>query len=220
MNPRRITLLDIGLDSDFDTAMSLIQSTLQSINVDYEEPICEIDFVRSRDPRTVASAFTSQCHVLHVMAHGDHTVTPTFSSSDEKTVVELAELGRWTAGSLRAGISTGAVLADGCKTGTGAWQRAVRDCLQGPITYIGTSATVFWHDGTVFCTAFYGALFRNMGKGRTPAEQAWDAAERAATAYTHITGRKCPYAPRRLEPSASARRALACAPPAGNQAIG
>jgi hypothetical protein len=77
--------------------------------------------------------------------------------------VSFEELGAMAAERGR-GISAGAILADGCRTGTGAWQRAVRDCLQGEVTYIGTSANIGWHDSTVFCSAFYGALFRGRGR--------------------------------------------------------
>jgi hypothetical protein len=203
-----VTLLDIGLDDSFDVSMNFVQSTLQNLNVAYGEPVCDIDFVRSRDPHTVAAAFTSSCDVLHVMAHGDHEVTPTFSSTDGRTSIALDELGYWSADTRNSGIATGAVLADGCKTGTGIWQKAVRDCLNGPITYIGTSAMVGWHEGTVFCSAFYGSLFRNKGKGMNSAEQAWDAATRAVKAYEMLTDRKCPFHPVVLKPSLKAKRAL------------
>jgi len=108
--------------------------------------------------------------------------------------------------SVRArGLQASAVLADGCKTAIGAWQKAVRDCLQREITYIGTSAQVGWHEGTVFCSAFYGAFFRNKGKGLSPAKRALDAADRAIDAYTKITDRPCPYKATTLTPSRRAR---------------
>lgn len=203
----RISLLDIGLDGPFDAAMTFVQATLQNINAGWDEPVVDIDFVRSRDPETVLTAFTASCDVLHVMAHGDHTITPTFSSSDGQTNIELEDLGLASTKRNR-GIATGAVLADGCKTGTGGWQKAVRDCLRGEVTYIGTSAMVGWHESTVFCSAFYGALFRNKGKGFTPAEQAQDAAERAIEAYTVLTDKPCPYKVLTLRPSRVARAAL------------
>ena len=65
------------------------------------------------------------------------------------------------------------------RPGQGAWQKAVRYCLYGDITYIGTSAQIGWHESTVFCSAFYGALLRNKGKGLSAAKQAQDAAEHA-----------------------------------------
>jgi hypothetical protein len=208
MRNRHIQLLDIGLDASFDASMTFVQSTLQNINAGWTEPIADIDFVRSRNLTTVLAAFTASCDVLHVMAHGDHQETPTFSSTDGRTTVSLEELGR-LATEEGWGISTGAILADGCKTGTGVWQRAVRDCLRGDVTYIGTTAAVGWHDGTVFCSAFYGALFRNKGKGLSPAEQAQDAAERAIRAYQELTDRSCPYKVTTLNPSRHARRVLA-----------
>ncbi len=207
MRRRRVGLLDIGLDSQFDKAMAFVQSTIETINVGYSEPVIDVDFVRSRDPDTVLTAFTASCDVLHVMAHGDHSIAPTFSSSDEKTNISLEDLGERAAEQGR-GISAGAILADGCKTGTGVWQKAVRDCLQGEITYIGTSAQIGWHESTVFCSAFYGALFRNRGKGLSPAAQAEDAALRAQDAYTRLTDRSCPYKVVKLTPSRRAKQAF------------
>lgn len=207
MRNRRVNLLDIGLDTSFDASMTFVQSTLQNINAGWDVPVVDIDFVRSRDLATVMAAFTASCDVLHVMAHGDHTATPTFSSSDGATIIPIEKLGLLAADEGR-GIRTGAVLADGCKTGTGAWLTAVRDCLHGEVTYIGTSAAVGWHEGTVFCSAFYGALFRNKGKGLSSAEQAEDAAYRAIRAYMEITGKPCPYRVKLLKPSSWARKAL------------
>jgi hypothetical protein len=205
---RRVSLLDIGLDSGFDASMGFVQATIQNINVGYDVPVVDIDFVRSRDPDTVLTAFTASCDVLHVMAHGDQSATPTFSSSDEKTNISLDDLGERAAEQGR-GISASAILADGCKTGTGAWQKAVRDCLQGDVTYIGTTAIIGWHESTVFCSAFYGALLRHKGKGSTPSEQARDAAERAQKAYQTLTSRPCPFKVVTLRPSRRASTAFA-----------
>jgi hypothetical protein len=205
---KQINLVDVGLEASFDASMTFVQSVLQNINAGYDNPVANIDFIRSRDLDTVLSAFTSTCHVLHVMAHGDATETPSFLSDDNSFTVSFEELGLVAAERGR-GISAGAILADGCRTGTGAWQRAVRDCLQGEVTYIGTTANIGWHDSTVFCSTFYGALFRNRGKGLTPAQQARDAAERAVAAYATLTDRPCPFKVVTLGPSRRALKALA-----------
>lgn len=207
MRNKQVNLIDVGLDASFDASMNFVQSVLQSINAGYQSPVADIDFIRSRDLDTVLSAFTASCHVLHVMAHGDAGEQPAFSSDDQSISVSLEELGMEAAARGR-GISAGAILADGCRTGTGAWQRAVRDCLQGEVTYIGTSALIGWHESTVFCSAFYGALFRNKGKGLTPAEQAKDAADRAIAAYTVLTDKPCPFKVVTLAPSRRAKQAL------------
>jgi hypothetical protein len=199
--------MDIGLHSSFNASMMFVQSVLENINAGYPDPIIDIDFVRTRDLETVLCAFTASCDVLHVMAHGDNTVTPTFFSEDGLVSVSFDDLGA-AAAKRKKGISTGAILADGCRTGTGAWRRAVRDCLQGDVTYIGTSAYVGWHESTVFCAAFYGALFRNKGKGFAPMEQARDAAERAIHAYVQLTDRPCPYKVSSLSPSRQAQTLL------------
>lgn len=180
MRNRLIGLLDLGLDARFDASMNFVQSTLQAINAGYEEPTADIDFVWSRDPETVLNALTAPYHVLHVMAQGDRS-DPVLSSDQGEIEVGLGELAAGAAERGR-GLQTGVILADACGTGTGTWQKAIRDCLQGEITYIGTSGSIGWHESTVFCSAFYGALFRNRGRGATPAEQGFDAAERAVEA--------------------------------------
>lgn len=187
MRNRLIGLLDLGLDSRFDASMSFEQSTLQAINAGWEEPVLDIDFIRSRDTATVITALTAPYHVLHVMAHGD-SEDPAFLGEDGSEV-SLAELGTAAAEQGR-GLQSGVVLADACRTGTGTWQKAFRDCLQGDITYIGTSGNIGWHESTVFCSAFYGALSRNRGKGLSPAEQGEDAARRAVEAYETLTDRE------------------------------
>lgn len=207
MRGRRVNLLDLGLDANFDASMSFIQSTLQNINAGYSDPIVDIGFVRSRDLDVVEVSFTAPCSVLHVMAHSGKVAEPFFASDDQRLVVSIPALAE-RCQDRGVGIQAAAVIADGCGTGTGAWQTAIRDCLQGPITYIGTTALIGWHESTVFCSAFYGALFRNKGRGSTPSAQAADAAERAVGAFEQLTGRKCPYKVVELKPSRQALRLL------------
>ena len=207
MKNRLITLVDLGLDSSFDASMTFVQGVVGNVNAGWNEPVIDVNFVRTRDHETAFSALTTPSTVLHVMAHGDHSEEPSFLSTDGQTQVSLSALADWFL-DRQWGISSGVVIADGCKTGIGKWQRAIRDCLQDDITYIGTSTVVGWYEATVFCSAFYGALFRNKGKGITPAEQAWDAARRAIDAYAAITDRVCPYKVMVLEPSRQARLAF------------
>lgn len=142
------------------------------------------------------------------MAYGDHAATPLFSSTDGTATLGLDVLGAFASGA-GEGLQCGAILADGCKTGIGVWRRAMRDCLQGEATYIGTSTLVGGHERTGFCSAFYGSLFRSKGRGLTPAEQAADAGHRAIEAYATLTDRKCPYTVTTLKPSRAARKAFA-----------
>jgi hypothetical protein len=203
MRPKVVRLIDVGLDDRFDASMSFVQSTLRNINAGADSAIVEVEFVRSRDLLTVGMAFTAKVDVLHVMAHGDHSEGPVFSSSDQQTSYSLDQLAGHVVRHGR-GIQTGAVIADGCKTATTVWQRAFSDVLQGPITYIGTTANVGWHEGTVFGAMFYGVLYRNKRTGIGPVE----AAMRAAEAYSDLLGRKCPYKAIVLEPSRWARENL------------
>lgn len=207
VRPRVVRLVDVGLDEAFDASMSFVQATLRNINAGANTPLAEVEFVRSRDVLTVGSAFTAPAAVLHVMAHGDNSETPTFFSSDDKTEFSIEQLAVDAASTGRA-VRTSTILADGCRTGTGAWQRAFRDCLQGPVTYIGTTADVGWHEGTVFASMFYGALFRNRGAGVGPADASAHAAAASAAAYTELLGKKCPYKAVTLQPSRWAKARL------------
>lgn len=206
MRNRQISLLDIGLTNSFDASMGFTQSLISNVNAGNRDPVADVNFVRSRDVSVVAHAFTAACDVLHVMAHGDAETNPRFVSEDGQTEVTMADLGAHCAES-HLGIGAAAIIADGCKTGTGVWQRAVRDCLRGPVTYIGTSSAIGWHESTVFSGAFYGSLFRRKGKGATPQEQVLDAADRANQAYTLLVGKPSPYKVVQLQPSRVAIRA-------------
>jgi hypothetical protein len=201
MRPRVVRLVDIGLDPAFDASMSFVQATLRSFNAGVDSPIVEVEFVRSRDARTVGMAFTAPAHILHVMAHGAYGEDgPTFSSSDQRTSFSLGQLTD-DAVELGRGVRTSTVFADGCRTATAAWRRAFEHLLQGPITYIGTTSNIGWHEATVFGAMFYGVLYRNKGRGVDPAEAAMSAARTAAEAYADLLGKKCPYKAMTLEPS-------------------
>ncbi|MET8312254.1 hypothetical protein [Micromonospora sp. NPDC005173] len=80
--------------------------TLQNINGGSEERVLDIGFVRSRDPETVLTGFAASCDVLHVMAHGDHAVTPMLIGSDGTVSISLEHLGEAAAGQ-SWGISSG-----------------------------------------------------------------------------------------------------------------
>lgn len=207
MKPRRVTLVDLGLDTEFDTSMTFVQAVLQNVNAGYYEPVIEIEFIRTRDMPTIREALSTPTDVLHVMAHGDHSEEPAFVSSDQQTQVSLPTLANEML-EQGSGIAAPVVIADGCKTGIGIWQKAIRDCLQGPITYIGTSRLLGWHESTIFCSAFYGALTRNKGKGHGKADQGMYAATRAIQAHRLITDKVSGFKAVTLTPSRRAIKAL------------
>ncbi len=200
MRPRVVRLVDVGLNDNFDASMSFVQATLRNINAGADSPIVEVEFVRTRDPMTVTMAFTAPAAVLHVMAHGDIDGLPTFWSDDFRTSYSLRQLASDVVPPAR-GMQTSTIFADGCRTATAVWRNAFSDCLQRPVTYIGTTAGVGWHEGTVFGAMFYGVLFRNKGTGVHPADAALQAATAAADAYSDLLGKKCPYKAVTLEPS-------------------
>lgn len=196
---RTVTLVDIGLDASFKASMSFVQSALDNINAGYEEPVVDVNYVRSRDEQTIWSGLTTHSTVLHVMAHGTGSDDPAFISSDRSTEMTLADLAHNHVES-GVGIAAPIVIADGCRTGTGVWQRALRSCLKGPVAYIGTRTAVGWSEGTIFGAAFYGALLQKRGKGVSAMDQGMEAAARAAKAFTLITASPCPYVAVRLQP--------------------
>ena len=213
MKNRRVGLVDIGLDDDFGVSMNFVQGILQNINAGYQDsegksaPVVEVDFVRSRDQATVVAALTAPYAVLHVMAHAGHDQGEPFFVGDADADISLLELAAHLQERGR-GLQVGAVLADGCGTGTGVWKKAFRECIQGEVTYIGTRGFVGWYESTAFSSAFYSALLRNRGKGVTGSGQARDAAERAERAYKAMTGTACPYRIETLSPSQRAVKAF------------
>lgn len=223
MRNRAVTLLDLGLDDTFFTAMEMARCTLSNINVAGGPSKFDVNYVRSRDPETILAALTSDCTVLHIMAHaGDdgasekaakmHWGGPGFASGEidgEPVDVALRGVAEYLADQKR-GIIAPIVIADGCRTGTASWLKAIRECLEGDVMYLGTSKDVGWYETGVFTSAFYAALARNKGKGVTPQEQGAEAARRAEEAFRLITDRKSPYRPARaLTPSRRAEKALA-----------
>ncbi len=213
MKNRRVGLIDIGLDDSFDVSMNFVQGILHNINAGVRDEdsrataVVEVDFVRSRDHDTVIAALTAPYAVLHVMSHAGHEDGEPFFTGDGGVEVSLFDLAGHLQESGRR-LQVGAVLADGCGTGTGVWKRAFRECIQEDITYIGTRGYIGWYESTAFASAFYAALLRNRGKGATRSEQAREAAERAGRAYSEITGKTCPYSVQTLTPSRRAMKVL------------
>ena len=94
LKPARIRLVDLGFDDSFDASMAFAQSLIQSLVTEHgTSPIAEVEFIRTRDYYTVATALQSSATVIHVMAHGDNAPDALgFWSDDEKSFVSLADL--------------------------------------------------------------------------------------------------------------------------------
>lgn len=195
MKNRRVLLLDVGHSTEFDAYSTFIQALLGSINVDGHE--CEFDLVKSAELNSNVEAFTTAADVLHISAHGSAADDdPVFSSHDEDVAVYLSDVAEHLDGS---GLGASAVLADGCSTGTRAWQRSMRRCLTEPITYIGAARRITWADGTLFSSLFYSALLSRRGKGFSSQQWTYQAAEKARQAYMLVRG-TCPYTVLELKP--------------------
>jgi hypothetical protein len=205
MRNRQITLVDLGLDDSFDASMSFVQGIIRNINAGRWDPIADVSFVRTREFRAILESVLGKADVLHIMAHGDRSEGPSFCSSDGRTEFSLELLSVYAA-ETGDGIQAHTVIADACTTGTGQWQRTVRDSLEHDICYIGTHRMITWHDSTVFCSAFYGALLRNKGRGLAPLDQAMEASARATSAFAQITDTPCPFESVVLSPSRKAKQ--------------
>lgn len=209
MRPTHVRLIDLGFDSAFDASMSFAQSLIQSIGARANgNPVAEIEFIRTRDPETVRSSLQAEATVIHIMAHGATDPDDLgFWSDDEQTGLTLTELAEEFAAD-GAGIAAGVLFADCCSTAQGRFVRAIRDCIEGPVAYIGARRTVSWHESTTFASAFYGSLFKDRGKGLTPVERGLRAARRAVEGYEAIVDGPCPFVEKELAPSRRARMAL------------
>ena len=147
-------------------------------------------------------------HVIHIMAHGASSPDDVgFWSDDDRTGLNLTELAeRFTVD--EEGIEASTVIADCCNAAQGRFVRAIRDCLEQPITYIASKRSVGWHESTTFASAFYGAYFRDRGKGMTPVVRGRIAADRSIAGFQEIVAGPCPFTVQDLTPSRRARSAL------------
>lgn len=208
MKGRDVLLVDLGLDEPFGASMAFVEGMIRNLNAGRpDDPIAEVSFVRSRDYRVVTDALTSRTDVLHVMSHGEIQeawMGPSFASGDGKTSYFLFDL-EAEAEFTGNGIHAHTVIADACSTGNKKWMSPLRHSLEHDICYIGTSRPITWHDSTVYCSAFYSALFRKKGRGMSPIEQALEAHERATEAYSVIMDGACPFKATVLTPSRFAK---------------
>lgn len=207
MRPSVVRLVDLGFEGDFAVSMSFAQSLIQSLTArGSKNPAAEIEFIRTRDVETVAQALQHPAGVIHIMAHGSNSEGAIgFVSDDENSGVGLNRLAEIFIED-GTGINAGTIFADACDSGRERFATAMRDLIQEVTTYIGASRSVSWHESTTFAAAFYGAYFRDWGKGRTPSERGLEAGQRAIAAYVDLVAGKCPFTVRTLKPSSAARK--------------
>jgi len=206
MRPARVRLVDLGFEHDFDTSMAFAQSLIQALVTRWgDDPVAEIEFIRTRDFWTVAAALQNPAHVIHVIAHGEAGPDDLgFWSDDDTTTLSLTELAEAFAADGQ-GIEASVLFADCCGTAQGRFTKAIRNCIEQPIAYIGSRRNVNWHESTTFASAFYGAYFRDRGRGLPGPARGLRAAERAIDGYKAIVDGPCPFVASELTPS---RRAL------------
>ena len=209
MRPSRVQLIDLGLDWSFDQSMAFAQSLIQSINVDWEHPAAEVQFIRTRDLDTVAAALAADNDITHVMAHSmkEEDGEVAFVSDDGETQMGLADLARKLQ-DRRSPLASAVLFADCCDSAGRVFQRAVRDTIGQPVLYLAAKGLIYWHDSTTFGSAFYAAYFRRKGKGIDPLSRAEDAAKRAVASYRQLLNRPSPYTYVSLRPSRQATRAF------------
>lgn len=209
MRNRTVTLLDLGLDSDFAVSTAYTQQLLQSLAVGDEQRALDVITVRSREAWTIHEILTRPSDVLHVMAHaGKWDDGELHLGSEDADLAALAEV---RDGFLQKGgypISAGIVIADACNTAAPGWVSVIRDVLGQETAYIATKREVYWRDSTVFTANFYAALTRTRGKSTSLVDQAIDATHRANTAFREVTGHASPYVCKPLRPSRPAKNSL------------
>ena len=211
MRPNRIRLVDLGMGSRFSRSFEHLSSTIESINAGYldpelpeheQSPVAEVELVRSRSEALIDQALASQALVVHLTSHGD--ISPdeglVLFSDDEHSEYKLSDLPEWLQG-WGTPITASGLILDACKTNTGIARGHLRQCITTPMTYVGTTRAVGWHDGAVWASGFYGALLRRKGAGLDPGERIVDACDRANQAFKLITGTKSPYRCDVLEPT-------------------
>jgi hypothetical protein len=66
---------------------------------------------------------------------------------------------------------------------------SLQSCVAQPPVFVGTTRTVYWHDGSTFEGMLYSAL---LHKPPRSAVAAMERADRAVAAYNTLWG-KCPY---------------------------
>jgi hypothetical protein len=146
--------------------------------------------------------------VIHVIAHGENSPDELgFWSEDTKTNISLTDLAEQFFAD-GEGIEASVLFADCCGTARGRFVRAIRNCIEHPIAYIGARTMVSWHESTTFASAFYGAYFRDRGSGVSPVNRGMLAAERAIAGYQAIVDGSCPFEVSALSPTRRASKAL------------
>ena len=105
--------------------MAFAQSMIQSLTTRTNgEPLCEIEFIRTRDRVTVAAAVQTPAHVIHITAHGDTDPDDLgFWSDDEETFIGLSGLAEQFVDDGQ-GIEAAVLFADCCRSGTGRFVRS------------------------------------------------------------------------------------------------
>ena len=209
MRPAIVRLIDLGHQSDFALAMSFAENIIQSLTArPAGSPPAEVEFIRTRDLATVKAALQSRAHILHITAHGHTEIGEIgFLSEDDESRINLNELAEqfYKDGE---GIEAGVIFADACDTGQGRFIRAIRDCVEEPVIYIGARRSVDWHETTTFASAFYASYFKDRGMGLSLQDRGWAAADRAFDAYELMVAGNCPFTVQELEPSRKAKRGL------------
>lgn len=208
MRARRVRLVDLGFERDFTRYVSSVSSFLDSVNVDWDDELVDVEIVRTRSIALLDATLTAEADLLHLSGHGtvdDERVS--LHSDDEELEYTLDELAEHLCAQ-GSPIGAPVLIVDACDTAHTRFRRAWRDCIASELVYIGASGTVGWMDSTVWATAFYAAFVRNKGRGTTAGSRAQDAFDRAQESYTSLTDRRSPYRLHVLSPSRTARAAF------------
>jgi hypothetical protein len=215
VRPPTIRVIDFSGGSEFHDALASTTSTIRAIaalgtytNDDVwaaADPMAHVEFVSAHDEAVLAGALASEALVIHVASHmhGRGDGEPAFYRRDAE--LPVGEVAGWLHDRQR-GVRAACVLADGCNAGTARFRKAVRDCLEAPVTYVASRRTVNEGESALFAAAFYGALLQRKGKGQDPWRRTADAAAAAGQAFQAATRQPCPFQTYPLQPSRAARQ--------------
>lgn len=218
MRTPTIRIVDFSGGTDFHHSLAATRNLILATAALWEErddgvyapagPLAHVEKVSSADQDVLTAALHAEALVLHLASHmnGRSTDSPSLFGRDHE--VEVATVAEWLADQER-GIYAACLYVDGCNGGTQKFIRAMRDCLEVPVTYIGSRRMVTEPQCTLFAANFYGALLQRKGKGEEPLDRTRAAAERAQKAYAAATGSECPFRVETVKPSKAALAAFA-----------
>lgn len=176
MKPSAIRIVDFSGGTDFrqslDATRNLIGATA-GLFVDGDVyaptgPLAHVEFVSSDGPAVLTAALHAETLVLHLASHmhGRGEGEPAFFGRDDE--ITVSQVAAWLT-EQGQGIYAACVYVDGCNGGTRKFVRAMRDCLEAPVTYVASQRMVGEPECTLFARQLLWGTAAAQGQGSGPA---------------------------------------------------